>query len=275
MELALGGEIFALIEEMDVIPEPAVKYYAGAVALALGHLHSLGFIYRDLKPENLLLDVRGYLKVCDLGLAKRTEHALTVVGTPQYLAPEVLRGEGATKAADWWALGVLVFEMLNGELPFNTMDGTDRSLFTAIKLGAYTWPKEPRRSYGHSANKAQAGTPALPSARVRDFVSCLLRQPIPPHAGSTRGNGGSSTRSAKDDRLGASAGDVDDVRSHIWFHSFDFDGLLSGAMPPPFVPKLTGSDDDANFGPIDWRGEPIVHDPGYDHSKWDSMWLDW
>ena len=136
-----------------MIPEPASRYYAGAVTLALGHLHTHGFIYRDLKPENLLLDAKGYLKVCDLGLAKRTERTYTLVGTPQYLAPELLRGDGATKDVDWydcfdhaafgrllsskgkslrcvtrvpvvsrWALGILVFEMLNGELPFETAD---------------------------------------------------------------------------------------------------------------------------------------------------------
>ena len=271
MELAIGGELFALIEEMDVLPEAAVKYYSAAVGLALGHLHQQRFIYRDLKPENVLLDVQGHLKLCDLGLAKRSEHTFTVVGTPQYLCPEVLKGEGATRAADWWALGVLIFEMLNGELPFNSADGTDRSLFTAIKLGAFSWPLDLSR-FTHNDRSN------VPTARVRDIVAGLTRQAVP--APAAQDGMGSPCKSdllapGQPIRLGSGPGDIDEVRGHIWFHNFDFDALLKGEYPPPYVPKLTGTDDDANFGPLDWRGEPIVRAPDYDTSKWDMVWADW
>ena len=246
-----------------MLPEASVKYYTAAVALALGHLHRQRFIYRDLKPENLLLDAHGHLKLCDLGLAKRTDRAYTLVGTPQYIAPEVLRAEGATGAADWWALGILVFEMLNGELPFNSLDGSDRTLFTAIKLGVFVWPREPRFHRKHSHG-------AVPSACVRDLVASLLAQNVPPpptKAFLERARG-----CAEPMRLGSGPTDVEEVLSHPWFQGFDFDALLNGEYPPPFVPKLMGPEDDSNFGPIDWRGEPVVHDPSFDREKWDSAW---
>ena len=264
LRASAGGELFALIEEMGALPEPAVMYYTAAVALALGHLHSKGFLYRDLKPENLLLDVDGHLKLCDLGLAKRAERAYTVVGTPQYLAPEVLRGEGATAASDWWALGILVFEMLTGQLPFNAQDGSDRSLFTAIKLGVYTWPREVRRT-------GKQGRTLPPSARVHEFVAQLLRQALSEETSSPD----CVSNAVEPHRLGSGDGDVAEVCGHPWLQSFDFQLLLNGEYPPPFVPKLAGADDDANFGPIDWRGEPVLHTPDYDAAKWDTVWKDW
>ena len=112
-----------------------------------------------------MLDGRGFLKLADLGLAKHAERAWTLVGTPEYVAPEVLRGEGATQAVDWWQMGVLIFEMLSGRLPFEA--GDDTELFVAIRRGAYVWP-------------GADGKPIdLPSATVKHLVASLLRQGLP------------------------------------------------------------------------------------------------
>jgi len=288
MELALGGELFALLEEKDALPEQAVRYYAGSVTLALGHLHFHGFIYRDLKPENLLLDEHGHLKLCDLGLAKRAERTYSVVGTPQYLAPELLRGDGATSASDWWALGVLIFEMLSGSLPFVSPDGSDSGLFSIIKRGEYKWPVSPIPLLQAQGGGASDSDPSerprrrsfigseLASALAQDLVAGLLRQTLPPPPSTGEG---ASTKSGLVNALGLGPMRIGsgplgglEVRSHAWFAGFDFELLRSGEHLTPYVPKLRGKDDDANFGPICWRGEPIMSSPDYDAAEWDALW---
>ena len=92
-------------------------------ALALGFLHKNNLIYRDLKPENILLDKEGHVKLTDFGLSKvllskRNARAYTICGTPQYIAPEIIKSKGYDKTVDWWSLGVLMFEMLSGRKPF-------------------------------------------------------------------------------------------------------------------------------------------------------------
>ena len=87
---------------------------------ALRHIHGKGFVYRDLKPENVLLDEQGFLKLADLGLSKKvgSDRTYTQCGTEEYVPPEMLKGRGRTRASDWWAVGVFVFELLTGHPPF-------------------------------------------------------------------------------------------------------------------------------------------------------------
>ena len=101
--------------------------------VAIGYLHSKGIAHRDLKLENILVDQNGYLKVIDYGLAKMlkdNEMAATFCGTPEYLAPEMITNEGHGKAVDWWALGILIYEMLIGVTPF--FNRNKNMLFTKI-----------------------------------------------------------------------------------------------------------------------------------------------
>ena len=106
-------------------------------ALALGFLHKNNLIYRDLKPENILLDKEGHVKLTDFGLSKvllskRNARAYTICGTPQYIAPEIIKSKGYDKTVDWWSLGVLMFEMLSGRKPFVFQKNS------AISLDFYT-----------------------------------------------------------------------------------------------------------------------------------------
>jgi serine/threonine protein kinase len=102
-----------------VFPASTAQYYAACVTLMLEKLHSMNILYRDLKPENLLLNGQGVLKMVDFGMAKKvTGRTYTLCGTPEYMAPEVIHSVGHGRGVDYWALGVLVFEMICGDSPF-------------------------------------------------------------------------------------------------------------------------------------------------------------
>lgn len=101
--------------------EARAKFYAAEILLALGHLHSKDIVYRDLKPENILMDEIGHVSLTDFGMAKivkKDEVATSFCGTPEYLAPEIITGEGHGKPADWWSFGILIYEMMYGLPPF-------------------------------------------------------------------------------------------------------------------------------------------------------------
>jgi len=135
LEAALGGELFTTYERLRLYgSERHARFYVGCVVEALVHLHDRGVIYRDLKPENLLLDNRGYCKLTDMGLAKVTKGpTYTLVGTPDYMAPEVINGTGHNQAVDWWMLGVLLFEFMVGRPPFEA-DSADQ-VYELVRKG--------------------------------------------------------------------------------------------------------------------------------------------
>lgn len=122
-----GGELFFHLSRFRRFPERVARFYAAELLLALGHLHKRGIIYRDLKPENVLLDADGHVKLGDFGLAKAGirhayEGATSMCGTPEYMAPEVLAQQGHGFCVDYWGLGMLTYEMMTGLPPWYTTD---------------------------------------------------------------------------------------------------------------------------------------------------------
>ncbi|XP_015503289.2 serine/threonine-protein kinase Sgk2 isoform X1 [Parus major] len=121
-----GGELFFHLQRERCFREPRARFYAAEVASAIGYLHSLNIIYRDLKPENILLDCQGHIVLTDFGLCKegmeQEETTSTFCGTPEYLAPEVLKKQPYDRTVDWWCLGAVLYEMLFGLPPFYSRD---------------------------------------------------------------------------------------------------------------------------------------------------------
>ena len=201
MEFLKGGELFQHLKRVVRFKEEQVKFFCASVVCAIGHLHDEDYIYRDLKPENILLDETGYLKITDFGLAKYlkvSSLADTYCGTPEYMAPEVILKKGCNRAADWWSLGILAYEMLFGAPPFYTQNVAEmqkRTLIQGLKFPA-------------NKNVSKASL---------DFIAGLLMK-IPSK------------------RLGSIA-DVVEVKGHPWFAGFEWEKLELKQLDPPFKPQ--------------------------------------
>ena len=117
LEYVNGGEFFTHLRARGSLDDQGARFYCASVASIFTYLHERDIVYRDLKPENMLLDHDGYLKLTDFGFAKRiVDKTYTLCGTPEYISPEVLLNQGHGKGSDWWALGVLTYEMLAGKI---------------------------------------------------------------------------------------------------------------------------------------------------------------
>lgn len=144
LEYVAGGELFSRLRLWHHFPNDAALFYSAEILLALEHIHSAGYMYRDLKPENILIDSRGHIKIADFGFCKSTqEKSFTVCGTPEYLAPEIIKSEGHQKSADWWAFGILIYEMLVGYPPF--FDHNPYKIYKKVVQGDYTIPEDLNR----------------------------------------------------------------------------------------------------------------------------------
>jgi len=208
LEYVNGGEIFSHLRKEGRLPNDHGRFYVGEIVLAFAYLHSLNVVYRDLKPENLLLDAHGHIKITDFGFAKVVQdRTWTLCGTPEYLAPEIIQSKGHNKAVDWWALGVLTFEMLAGYPPF--YDENPFGIYQKVLAGKMEFPR-------HFDVKA------------KDIIKKLLVHD-------------------KSKRIGCLKAGVDDVKKHKWFKGLDWDLLLNRSTEAPFVPILKSSDDTSMF----------------------------
>nr|XP_002124937.1 ribosomal protein S6 kinase beta-2 [Ciona intestinalis] len=221
LEYLSGGELFMHLEREGIFMEDMACFYLAEITMALGHLHSKGIIYRDLKPENILLDMTGHIKLTDFGLCKESIHegamTHTFCGTIEYMAPEVLTRSGHNKAVDWWSLGALMFDMLNGAPPF-TAENRKKTIDKVLR-GKLTLP------------------PYL-TVDAKDILKKLLKR----HAPS---------------RLGACINDDLAVRAHPFFKHINWEDLLSKKVDPPFKPPLHGEDDVSLFDTKFTKQSPV------------------
>merc|ERR1712176_1028277 len=197
-----GGELFFHLSRFRRFPERVARFYAAELLLALGHLHKRGIIYRDLKPENVLLDADGHVKLGDFGLAKAGirhayEGATSMCGTPEYMAPEVLSQQGHGFCVDYWGLGMLTYEMMTGLPPWYT---TDRAkLFRRLRSAPLDIPpyfspaaatfatalleRNPRRRLGVTGIRAAMENDFFKSISWRALYGRRVEAPIRPCEG--------------------------------------------------------------------------------------------
>ncbi|KAI9824077.1 MAG: hypothetical protein M1832_002145 [Thelocarpon impressellum] len=206
-----GGELFHHLQKEQRFDINRSRFYTAELLCALECLHGFNVIYRDLKPENILLDYSGHIELCDFGLCKLDmkdeDRTNTFCGTPEYLAPELLLGQGYTKTVDWWTLGVLLYEMLTGLPPF--YDENTNEMYRKIL-------SEPLHFPG----------PEIVPPSARDLLQKLLdRDPQ-----RRLGNNGAS-----------------EIKAHPFFHAIDWRKLLQRKYEPTFKPNVADALDTANF----------------------------
>lgn len=152
LEVCLGGELWSLLRDKSHFDDSTTRFYTACVCEALIYLHNSGIVYRDLKPENLLLDTSGFIKLVDFGFAKEIGHGRktwTFCGTPEYVAPEIILNRGHDLSCDLWSLGILMFELLTGNPPFS---GADPMKTYNIILRGIDAIDFPRRITRHAQN---------------------------------------------------------------------------------------------------------------------------
>ncbi|KAJ3042465.1 hypothetical protein HDV00_007235 [Rhizophlyctis rosea] len=216
-----GGELFYHLQKETAFSEERAKFYTCELILALEHLHKYNVIYRDLKPENILLDSSGHIALTDFGLCKENvtfdDTTNTFCGTAEYLAPEVLTGQGYGKAVDWWSLGILFYEMTTGLPPFYSEN--TNLMYKKILHNQLLFPP------GFS-EKAQ-------------FVVRGLLERDPKK------------------RLGGGPDDGEAIKRQAFFADVDWNKLLKKEVTPPFKPKVESETDTSNFDPIFTAALPV------------------
>eukprot|EP00521_Asterionellopsis_glacialis_P009197 CAMPEP_0195285806 /NCGR_PEP_ID=MMETSP0707-20130614/3509_1 /TAXON_ID=33640 /ORGANISM="Asterionellopsis glacialis, Strain CCMP134" /LENGTH=835 /DNA_ID=CAMNT_0040345359 /DNA_START=89 /DNA_END=2596 /DNA_ORIENTATION=- len=218
MNLYQGGELGSIMhtDTRDDLPEWAARFYAGSVLEGLSYMHQHHVIYRDLKPENVLLDSKGYTVIIDLGFAKIIkDKTYTFCGTPLYIAPEIVLQRGHDHTADIWSWGVMLYEMLVGKTPFYESGMDQMALFRRLCEGKFEFPPGDWMS-DESKDLVDSALMVNPSYRIGAFDPWAI-----------------------------------DMKTHEWYAGFDWDALHNRTMEAPWKPDITDPLDSSNFG--EWK----------------------
>lgn len=220
MDYMPGGNMVSLMERYE-IPEPWAKFYIAELVLALDAVHKMGYIHRDVKPENMLMDSKGHLKLADFGTCMKMDksgkvHCETAVGTPDYISPEVLKSQGGEGCygveCDWWSVGVVTYEMLMQDLPF----------FSESLMGTYS------NIMNHKNTLQFKGDPTISVAAKRIITQFLEDSDL---------------------RLGMNG--IAEIKKHAFFRTDQWTWDNISSCVPPVQPELTSEIDTQNFDPIE------------------------
>ncbi|XP_022216673.2 ribosomal protein S6 kinase 2 beta [Drosophila obscura] len=205
LDFLRGGDLFTRLSKEVMFTEEDVKFYLAELALAMNHLHTLGIIYRDLKPENILLDEHGHIALTDFGLSKQPldgSKTYSFCGTVEYMAPEIVNRKGHDFAADWWSFGVLMYEMLTGNLPFHG---------------------QTRQETMNQILRSKLGMPENLSPEAQSLLRALFKR-------------------NPQNRLGAGSQGILDIKAHCFFATIDWVRLERKQVRPPFIPAVSRDD---------------------------------
>ncbi|KAE8585609.1 hypothetical protein XENTR_v10021375 [Xenopus tropicalis] len=234
MEYANGGELFFHLSRERVFTEDRARFYGAEIVSALEYLHSRNVVYRDIKLENLMLDKDGHVKITDFGLCKEgiTDGATmrTFCGTPEYLAPEVLEDNDYGRAVDWWGLGVVMYEMMCGRLPFYNQD--HERLFELILMEEIRFPR-------------------TLSPEAKSLLAGLLKKD-------------------PKQRLGGGPNDAQEVMSHRFFASINWQDVTERKLTPPFKPQVT-SEIDTRYFDDEFTAQSITLTPPDRYDNLDAL----
>ncbi|CAL8070559.1 unnamed protein product [Calicophoron daubneyi] len=233
LEACLGGELWTILRDSHHLDDRTSRFCLACCIEALDYLHRHGIVYRDLKPENMLITARGYIKLCDFGFAKYIgigHKTWTFCGTPEYVAPEVILNKGHDFAADYWSLGILTFELLAGTPPFQASEPIKIYMKTLKGIDAL----------GLAQNK-------YISLKALHFIRRLCRF-------------------NPSERLGVGKHGIQEIRSHKYFQGFDWAAIAKQTLPTPFKVKLNGPLDYSNFD----RFTMDEQEPPDENSGWDA-----
>lgn len=201
-EYVRGMDLFEVIRKMNFISEPQARFFVCSLVMVLENLHDKALVYRDLKPENVVVDDEGYLKVIDFGTAKFVHgKTYTVLGTPQYMAPEVILSEGYGYSADYWSLGIMMFEFLFGYVPFGELDNDPMIVYEKVLARKIAYPNIGDSIY----------------LEAKSLIEQLLNK------NAAMRDGGS----------------IESLKSHSWFKGFEWDLLMSREMKTPYMPVVS------------------------------------
>ncbi|KAL3869241.1 hypothetical protein ACJMK2_041948 [Sinanodonta woodiana] len=225
MDYMPGGDLVNLMSNYDV-PEKWAKFYCAEVVLALDAIHSMGFVHRDVKPDNMLLDKYGHLKLADFGTCMRMDRdgmvrSDTAVGTPDYISPEVLKSQGGDgyygRECDWWSVGVFLYEMLVGDTPF----------YADSLVGTYGKIMDHKNSLSFPSDIEMSDS-------AKSLIMAFLTD--------------------RTERLGKNG--IEEIKGHPFFRNDQWDwGTMRNAVPP-VVPELKSDVDTSNFDDIEKEDSP-------------------